>query len=132
MSSNSLLLGSGLTGEGPNYGSIRTREVFDNTDTNIPIKKKCTWKHVLGILIIIVITGICLAVFLPGPLANLKDTPSIFGGMYSVAYNEKYNVINHYTKDLSCPDGYSSHIGLFRYKNIWIANDITNSDWCYI
>ena len=52
---------------------------------------------------------------LPQHFSAFDHTQSIFGGMYSVAHNEEYNVANHYTNDITCPDGYSPNaVGKFQ------------------
>ena len=118
----------------PTYETLRDREIaisddeYDETktmdellmneddeddDTQNP-KKKWTWRHSLCIWVIIIVAGLLCAVFLPPLFNTVDDTPSLFGGMYSVAHNQEYNVNNHYTSDITCPSGYyATAVGKF-------------------
>ena len=92
------------------YGAIRNREIDDDKIESVPINDSKQWMKCFGgmILIAIVITVICLAIFFPSsPLQT--DTPSIFGGMYSISEDTKYNVVNYQTNELNCPYGYDSY-----------------------
>ncbi len=116
METKPLLSTSGLIGQQPDYEALRSRDISsllaEQTDeeNEQASKRKCTWKHALAILIIVVVTGLLLAVFLPPRLNAFNQTESIFGGAYTIAHNHDYNVANHYTEDTSCPEGYSSYI----------------------
>mmetsp|Transcript_46322 Transcript_46322/g.74279 ORF Transcript_46322/g.74279 Transcript_46322/m.74279 type:complete len:286 (+) Transcript_46322:19-876(+) len=97
-----------LLPETADYDTLRCRERMDATH-HAPSPNKWTFMRCGGMfLVAIIVAGICLAVFLPGPLAQLEN-PSIFGGMFSISDDERYNVNNHFTQDVSCPDGYSEH-----------------------
>ena len=97
-----------LLGEQPRYGSVRNRDVYDKRDWSIPARARCSWKYIFILIAVIVIAGICVGIFMPRHRRGLEE--SIFGGMYSIAINSEYDVPNHYTQDMSCPDGYTAHI----------------------
>lgn len=101
-----------LIGHDHERDALRDRRININDDIDVAPKTKCSWKSTLIVLIILAIAGLLLAVFLPHRLKSYDNQDSIFGGMYTVALNSDYNVNNHYTSDITCPDGYSAKIGI--------------------